>query len=210
MPALPSLRPLLLVACQKSVVTPFPAGLEPLATCSAGFPEPADESAKATAGEGEDYIYAHVCGYVEAKLEAVWAAIQDVDVITDRRRIEDYQLTEQGFDPDYDVSFRVFYHVEDFITVEYEVEWRQGVWEVQDEAPKSVVDRYQKVEGSSFIERMEGSIVLDEEEPGLVRFELINQHKSLGYTTDELLLKSTDLYDSVVAFAHGEPLPTYE
>ena len=201
------------LACQKSVVPPFPAGLEPLADCSAGLPG-ADgqtpEEARSVSGEGEEHLYAHVCGYVHAPVETVWEAIQDPDVVSDRRRIAEYALVESDIDPDYDVSFLLHYLVEDIITVEYDVEWRQGVWEADDEDRLSVAARFQKVEGSSLIELIEGSVVLAEAEAEVTRFELISHHKSIGYTADELELKATDLYDSVVAFSHGEPLPTYE
>lgn len=202
-----------LLACQKTVVTPFPAGLEPLEDCSAGFPGSegdTPEEARSVSGEGEEHLYAHVCGYVNAPVEDVWEAIQDPDVVSDRRRIAEYSLVERDIDPGYDVSFLLRYVVEDIITVEYDVEWRQGVWEADDEDLLSVAARFQKVEGSSLIELIEGSIVLAATEDGLTQFELISHHKSLGYTADDLELKATDLYDSVVAYSHGDPLPTFE
>lgn len=203
-----------LLACQKNVATPFPAGLEPLSDCTAGFPggEGAQpEEALATSGEGDGHLYAHVCGYVHAPVETVWEAIQDPDVVTDRRRITEYELVGTDLDPDYDVSFRLHYLVEDILTVEYDVEWRQGVWEYGDQGQvQSVAARFQKVEGSSLIELIEGSVVLAATEDGHTSFELISHHQSLGYTADELQLKATDLYDSVVAFSHGDPLPTFE
>lgn len=215
--ALPPLLPFLLtlVACQKSVSTPFPEGLEPLEDCSAGFPSEGDGAvpvdAQVSSGETEDWMYVHVCGYVGGSVDDAWDAIQDADVVTDRRRVTEYAVTAQDHEPEYDVSFRVHHLIEDLITVEYDLDWRQGVWEQDDDVVHSVAARFQKTEGSSFIELIEGSLVLEavEEQDDRTAFSLVIHHKSLGYKLEELELKATDLYDSVAAVSAGQPLPTY-
>ena len=193
----------LLAACQKSVSTPFPDGLEPLEDCSAGMPDSGDgdypQTALVASGETDDWMYAHVCGYVQSDVDAAWQAIQDPDVVTD-----------QDFEPEYEVSYRIHHLVEDILTVEYDIDWRQGVWEEDDDGVQSVAARFQKTEGSSLIELIEGSLVLATVDEQVVSFELVVHHKSLGYQLDELELKATDLYDSVAAVATGQPLPTYD
>ncbi|MCK6502328.1 hypothetical protein L6R53_02835 [Myxococcota bacterium] len=205
-----------LLACQKSVTTPFPEGLEPLEDCAAGFPAQGDDGvvpvqAQVATGETEDWLYAHVCGYVGAGVEDAWLAIQDADVVTDRRRITEYAVTAQDIEPEYEVSFRIHHLVEDLITVEYDIDWRQGVWEEDDDGVQSVAARFQKTEGSSFIELIEGSLVLEavDDQEDRTAFSLVIHHASLGYKVEELELKATDLYDSVAAVAAGQPLPTY-
>jgi len=208
------LLPGLLTGCQRSVLTPFPAGLEPLEDCSAGLPPASSdgslpEAAQIVGGQGDEWLYAHLCGYIHADASAVWMALQDPDVVTDRRRVTSYQETEQGVEPDYQVSFRIHNIVQDLLTVEYDIDWREGVWEEDQDGPLSVAVRFQKTAGSSLIELIEGSVLVETVQPGTVSFALVSHHRSLQYTVDDLELKSSDLYDSVVAFAHGEPLPTW-
>lgn len=204
-----------LIGCQKSVSTPFPAGLEPLEDCSAGLPAAGasgdlPEDAQVAAGDDDDWMYVHLCGYVLTDADAVWDALQDADVITDRRRISDYQVTAQDIEPDYDVSFRIHHVVEDLITVEYDIDWRQGVWQEEHDGVSSVAARFQKTEGSSFIELIEGSILVETVDQDAVSLELVIHHQSLGYDLEDLQLRAMDFYGSLVAAAHGDSLPVYD
>jgi len=206
---------LALTGCQHDVVTPFPAGLEPLATCTPGLPAAradgsVDESFNSDASDGDDGIWAHLCGYVDADVDSVWGALQDVDVVTDRRKVSSWELVSQGADPPYDVVFTLHDRVEDIMTVEYDLQWREGVWEEQDGVPSSVAVRWQKTDGTSFINVLEGSILVQQDDSGAVSMEVVEHLDAPFYQADAVQTYLQDLHGSVVAWVHGEPLPTYD
>ena len=70
--------------------------------------------------------------------------------------------------------------------------------------------RYQKVEGSSFIELMEGSVLLVEAADGVTEVQLIEHLDAVQTGIEDVENYQRDLFGSVVAFVHGDPLPTYE
>ena len=206
---------LMLPDCLRDEVTPFPAGLEPIESCSAGFPEsrdgdPSPESISTNSGERDDFKWASGCGFIDADVQTVWAALQDPDVVTDRRRVTSWELTEDGHEPDYDVSFRVHNVVEDILTVDYDIDWRQGVWEGEAEDPHSVVARWQKTDGVAIIELLEGSIVLEAQDDGSCSLDVVEHLDAPGYSGDELEQYLQDLHASIVASVDGQPLPDWQ
>src|SRR5690606_15028493 len=96
----------------------------------------------------------HARGYVHAPLAETRAALEDPEVGVDRREVSEWGV-ELGVEPEYEVSYVVHTIVHDIVTVEYALTWRHGS---AGEAAAAV--RWQKTEGSSLIQRLEGSIVL--------------------------------------------------
>ena len=214
-PALPLTGVLALAGCQHDVITPFPTGLEPLETCSPGLPAARSdgtvpEDFNSASGQGDAWIWAHLCGYVHGDVDMTWQALQDADVITDRRKVSQWDVTAWGDEPDYDVSFTVHDWVEDIITVEYDLSWREGIWLEQDGVPRSVAIRWQKTEGTSFISLLEGSILVQTVDDGVVSVQVVEHLDAPQYQPDAVETYEQDLYASVVAWVHGDPLPVYD
>lgn len=204
------------IGCLREESTPFPDGLEPLEDCSPGFPGGEDntpESINTAGGEDEenDWYWGHACGYVHADVDQVWAALQDADVVVDRRRVSEWEVTETDREPDYDVSFRVHNLVEDLLTVEYDIDWRQGIWEQDDDGVvESVAIRWQKTEGVAIIEVIQGSIVIQQVDEGVTSIEIVEHVKAPQFSGDEVEQFTIDLYGSMLAWLDGDPLPVYE
>lgn len=209
------LIPLGLIACFGDEVTPFPPGLEPLEDCSAGFPEASggDDSPQGIqtdSGQDDDRRWASGCGFLDADVPTAWQAIQDADVVTDRRKATAWEVTDRDHEPEYDVSFRVYTEVDDILTVDYDIDWRQGVWEGEEDAPESVVGRWQKTDGFELIEVLEGSILLESTQDGGTRVQVVEHLEAPGYDPEDLAQYIEDLHASIVAAAAGQPLPTWE
>ncbi|MCB9777467.1 MAG: hypothetical protein H6742_02760 [Alphaproteobacteria bacterium] len=206
----------LAIACLKDESTPFPDGLEPLEDCSPGFPGGEDstpEQINSAGGEDEDndWYWGHSCGYIHADVDQVWDALQDADVIVDRRRVSEWSVTETDREPEYDVSFRVHNLVEDLLTVEYDIDWRQGIWEQSDDGVvESVAIRWQKTEGVAIIEVIEGSMVIQQVDDGVTSIEIVEHVKAPQFSGDEVEQFTIDLYDSALAWIDGKSLPVYD
>jgi hypothetical protein len=205
--------PLIGVACQKSVETPFPAGLEPLEDNTAPLPQPVDgddypEVLEVVTGDDE-YAWIHARGYVKASVDDTWAAFQEPEVLVDRRGIDEWSFDPVA-DPEFDYEVLLHYVINDIVTVEFDIEWRQGVAATEDDRVTSVAMRYQKVEGSSFIEMMQGSVLLLEAADGVTEVQLIEHLDAVQTGVEDVESYQRDLFASVVSFVHGEPLPTYE
>ncbi|RME22930.1 MAG: hypothetical protein D6798_14610 [Deltaproteobacteria bacterium] len=201
--------------CLRDSVTPFPAGLEPLGTCSADpLPpteaDPTPQGFNTDFGEDDTWKWATGCGYLDADVATVWQAIQDPEVVIDRRKVTEWTVTATDIEPEYDVSFRVHLLIDDIITVEYDTDWRQGVWEGTVDAPVSVAARFQKTDGLALIELLEGSVLLDTTDDGGTAIEMVEHLVAPGYSAEELAVYLDDVYQSVLARAQGEPLPTYD
>jgi hypothetical protein len=206
----------LLTGCQKDEATAFPAGLEPLEDNQAPAPQGTDadpwpEQVEVVSGETDDWVYAHARGYVHAPVATVWAALRDPAVIVDRRRVTSYTSTDVD-DPDYDFVYDIDHLVEDIVTVEYIVQYRHGVWEGTVDDPSSAAFRWQKTEGSSFVEALEGSGQVeggvDPDDPDAVTEVQLIEHLTAALSEPEEVAQFLqDVFDNVVSVAHGgEPL----
>ena len=200
-----------LTACFGSPEAVFPPGLEPLgelrvAADSANTDQ--EEGLLMEAGIDED-IWVHARGYVHADVQTVWNALQDEEVFIDRRAVSTYTL-EWDTEPEYDISFVVSQEVEDIITVAYDVAWRQGLIEGSAEAPEIVSARFQKIDGTSFIERMEGSILLLDVGENRTEFQFQEHMDTPMPDTSDLESYVSDLYAELLLHVRGEALPSYE
>jgi hypothetical protein len=194
---------LLLAACGGREV-PFPDGLEPLETNTAVFPEDEAEILAFECGAAGDWDFCHARGFVHADVADTWDALKEPDVGVDRRRVEEWTV-EHDVEDGYDVSYRVHTRVEDLVTVEYDLTWRQGA--VDDDI---AAIRWQKTEGSSLVEVLEGSVVLEQQ--GDVTAVEIVQHLGTPAANDVENMQAylEDLHRSVVAWTRGDELPTYD
>jgi hypothetical protein len=159
-------------------------------------------------GEGGLW-WAHGRGYVRAAPEVVWAAAMVPEVGVDRREVDEWTVTE---DPrgTLDASYRVDNVVHDVLTVSYELWWRHERQDADGSAPR-LVTRWDKTDGTTFIDILSGSmeLIAVAGEPDLVEVSLI-EHLDAALRDDETIASYLrDLHASLVAAAHGEPLPTW-
>lgn len=213
-------RPLLvlalgLAACGgKSETTEFPEGLEPLEDMKADYPDGRTgdswpETLNVVSGDDEDYAWSHACGYIAAPIAEVWAAFAEPDNVVDRRRVQEWDVTwdvEEG----YDVSFELANTSYDIVTVEFDIDWREGVVDGTVDDPSTVGLRWQKVSGTDLIDLLEGSAVLQEMDDETTAVEMIEHLETIGSDSTDTEAYLSDLFASVVAVVHGEALPTYE
>jgi hypothetical protein len=217
-----ALLPLLisLSACGKDEVTPedtssiYPEGLAPLAENTAPAPTPVEgdpwpeQLSMVTDGEAEP-MWVHARGYIQAPVSAVWAALATPEVVVDRRVVGEWTVQEDD-PPRYDVGFLLHYLVYDVVTVEFDLQWDQAVVEGTLDAPLQVAARMEKVDGTVFISLMECSVLLIEVADGVTEVQLVYQLESATGEIEPAGAYVTDLFESLKAVAHGEPLPTYE
>lgn len=200
-----------LFACFGHRETEFPAGLEPLTDNVAVFPEAVDgelpEDVDIHLGATDVYDWANARGYVRAPLIDVWEAVKNPDVGVDRRAVTEWTV---GFDvePTYDVSFVVHERVVDIVTVAYDLTWREGL--VPAGRDDLVVARWQKTDGTALVDLLEGSIVLSPVEDGVTGVEIVEHLGTPQDDQDRLSTFFLDLFASITAVSHGDPLPTYE
>jgi hypothetical protein len=203
----------LLVGCWGNKEVEFPPGLEPLAVNKAPWPEPTGsqdypETIELISGEDE-FLWAHARGYVHADLTTTWEALRDPDVNADRRRLESWEVS-WDVPQEYDYCYRLHVVVVDLVTLEWDIDWNHGVINGSLEEPEAIGVRWFKSEGSSLIDMQAGSIAayaLDDETTAI---EVIYQIDAPVTTEQDLLDYVGDLYIDVVAWVHGEPLPSYD
>jgi hypothetical protein len=199
--------------CQTHTASQFPLGLEPVgentAPPPAGSPDdPYPERQSMVMGERGDVAYVHARAFVRAPIARVWAAFRVPDVVVDRRGITRFTVThdvEDGFD----VSFRTRYTIEDVVTVQFDVTWRQSATEGTAAEPLRVAMKYQKTWGSSFIRRMTGSIELLAETDDVTSIAWVQELDAVRTGPEDVASWCRDMYANVLAHVRGEPLPTY-
>lgn len=200
-----------LFACFGHRETEFPSGLEPFTDNVAVFPDAVSgelpEDVDIQLGNGDAWDWANARGYVRAPLSDVWAAVKNPDVGVDRRAVTDWTVTFD-VEPEYDVSYDVHERVVDIVTVEYDLTWREGL--VPSGRDDLVVARWQKTDGTSLISVLEGSVVLTPVEDGVTGVEIVEHLGTPQDDRDRLEAFFLDLFASIAAASHGDPLPTYE
>lgn len=202
-----------LLGCGGNEATAFPDGLAPLEDNTATAPvaeegQPYPERMNALSGDRGTYEFAHARGYVHGTVAETWAALQMPEVVTDRRTVNRYTFTHD-VEPGYDVSFRVHNEVDDFITVTFEITWRESAIEGPMEAPTVVAIRWQKTYGTTFITTIEGSMVLRPVDDVTTEIDAVEHIKAARDSAGQIRQYLLDVHASTVATVHGMPLPTY-
>lgn len=211
-PSLLLLIPLLLgvAACGEPAPVEHPDWAAPLEeTNRAPKPGPASgdphpEALETVHGDTGTYLWAHGRGFLHASLDDVAAALQDPDVVVDRREVTSWTV-EHDVDPDAPVSFRVDHVVEDVVTVAFSTLWRQG--HVGEEPPYYA--RGLKTDGTEFIAHLEDSLVLLPIGDDVTAIELMRHREAAMGGPEETAQYLRDVFESVRARVHGEALPTY-
>jgi hypothetical protein len=209
--AWPRLQCAALSGCYGNVATVYPPGLEPLETNEVPDPtapgDPHPETLVLRSGSLPDYDLVHARGFVKAPIETVWAAFQDPTVVVDRRNISSFTATV-GVESGYDVSFRTHYVIHRIVTIEFELTWRESAVSGTHDKPMEVAVGYQKTWGSTLVDLMDGFIVLSDEGDA-TEISFVQHMKATTTGPSDIASWTKDLFASVVARTHGQPLPTY-
>ena len=189
-------------------------GLEPLEDVNqASLPEgtsddPYPETLNIVTGDADDYAWAHGRGYVDKDIATTWAAFATPEVVVDRRRVQEWTVTEDV--ADYDVSFLIANTSHDIIDVEFDLTWIEGATAGSAEAPEAVGIRWSKTGGTDLVKVLDGSVQLLPAADGVTEVDLIEHLGTPGSGTDDIQTYFEDLYASVLAEVDGEALPTWE
>jgi hypothetical protein len=189
-----------LVACQDNIETPFPEGLEPLEDNI--VPDGAVEETLRTATGDEEFIRVYGRGFVLVPPAELWSIAKASAPNVSACKTDEHQVTEAN-EPQYEYSFLVHYVVNDFLTVEWDDQWRFGA--IDDTL---AMIRHQKVQGSDFIRLSEGTIqVLATADPNVSELAFVEHLDAVQATTGDVLQGVQHNYDALVATAHGNPIP---
>jgi hypothetical protein len=192
-----------LAACQHSVKTPFPPGLEPLEDDAA--PDPADLYSETLSAITKDtnYSYVYARGYVQVDPATVWAAIEspapNVAICSTSSNTVDVNN-----DPTYEYSFLVHYTENNVVTVQWDDQWRFGTIDTSDFFG---MIKHQKVQGSSFITLSEGTIQLHATtDPAVSELQFVEHLDATMASSSDVLKNVQHNYASLVSVSHGGPV----
>ncbi|NVB80556.1 MAG: hypothetical protein HOV81_19335 [Kofleriaceae bacterium] len=192
-----------LAACQDNVSTPFPPGLEPFEDNPiAAMPDGPFVEGLRMKSSDNDFIRVYARGFVTVPFDEMWAATK-----SPTPNISSCQTSESTFvennEPQYEYSFLLHYIVHDILTVQWDDQWRFGRID-----PELGMIKHQKVEGSDFIDRSEGTIqVLATADPGVTELVFVEHLEAVSAGTDQVEKGVRHNYDALVATAHGTPIP---
>jgi hypothetical protein len=203
---------LLPLACGKPDPVEFPDELAPLEENKASWPSPVDgalpETVDIVAGGDDSLYWAHARGYVLAPASEVWEHLRDPDTDVDRREVAEWEVTDDT-EPRFDDSYTIHCTVNNVITVDYDLTWVHELQDGTEAAPERVVAQWSKTDGTSFIELLEGTVVLEPEGAGVTRLEYVEHLRAALRDEETIAQYLSDLHASLVAVAHGEPLPVW-
>lgn len=199
-----------LLACTPPTPVDFgdPALLAPLEPENTAPDPTLGQGLTMTSGERDGLYWAHARGLVEADAGAVWEALRNPEVCADRREVDEYTW-EDNVLPEFDFSFVFHNTVRNPVTVNYDLTWVHELQEGEISDPASVVIRFDKTDGTQFIDKLAGSVVVTATDQGT---EIAFQEHLEAALRDETTLEQylTDLFADIEAELAGDPLPTFE
>lgn len=205
----------LATGCFDNVATEFPPGLEPFEVNEAPAPAPRDgdmypeELTFVRKRWSGGVPSVHARAYVQTDVATTFAAVRNPLAGADRREAVTFTW-EEDVDDTVPFSHRSHLVIPDVVTVEFDLTWRSDVVEGTIEEPSITATKWQKTFGSTAITLLEGSVVCREVEPGVTELEIQYHLDALGSGHDTIEAYLTGYFDSIVALAHGRPLPIQE
>ncbi len=202
-----SLSLLLLAACNHDISTPFPPGLEPLEDNRAPVPAPVDgddtPEAVETLGESRgDLTVGMARGFIHAPIADVAAALADSAVAVDKTIADEASITP-ATDPDYPTSFAVHYTVHSVITVEWDIDWREGAEHDREGHLQGYRARYQKTYGTDFITTFEGSVELTPVSDTVTAYSMIERIDAHDQEVKDTVGDTVGLFSRLRDRVHG-------
>jgi len=199
---------MLLVGCQDNISTPFPAGLEPIED----NPVPVQQGGARTetlvtqAMDSGGVIHAYGRGYVLASPAQVWLASKMAEANV-ALCSTDAQMITPNDEPDYEFSFLVHYVVHNFVTVEWDDQWRFGTVEGTPEAPTIAMSKHQKIAGSDFLTQSAGTAELTAtDDPNVTELAFVEILEAAGGGDSDVIKGIQHHYDALVSVTHGGPV----
>ena len=200
----------LLAGCQDNIKTPFPPGLEELED----NPVPTQQGGARTETlvtedhqDSDDVRHVYGRGYVLLPPAAVWLAAKMPEAMVALCSTDSHQVTPNN-DAAYEFSFLVHYVVHNFVTVEWDDQWRYGVVEGTEEEPTLGMIKHQKTMGSDFISLSEGTIeVSATDDPDVTELAFVEHLAAAGGSDGDVVKGVQHNYDAMVSTAHGGPVP---
>lgn len=203
-----------IVACLSSeqISKEFPIILDPLEDIRVGLPEGNGypEEIVVLSEDTDEYAWVHARGYLHVSVEEAWTAVRNDLVYVNQRTVDAYTVTEIDSE-DYDYIAVVENEVQDIVPVAFTNEWRH-VGNLNDKSDVSdVVIRWQKVEGTEFIQLMEGSVEIlpVEGEDSVVEIRIIEHLKATLDQEANAVEFVTDMAERWRLVSNGEPIPEY-
>ncbi len=190
-----------LAACQDNIKTPFPPGLEPFDDDA--VPQQLDGTPAEqlrTMASDTDMIRAYGRGFVFAPLATVWTVAQMPDVMIARCHTTTQTVTPNN-EPEFDLSFLVHYYVDDIVDVSWDDQWRGALLDTE------AMTEHQKVQGSDFITRSEGTIELLAIDAGTTELRFVEHLDAVGGSAGDLVSGMQHTYDGLLAVSHGGSAP---
>lgn len=199
--------------CFGNETTALPPGLQPLEEVTVAPPDPVDgdphpEALRMESGMISAYDWVQARGYVKAPLSAVYLAMQTPEVVVDHREVDRWSVMHAS-EPEYDRVFVVHNEVDDIITVEFDLTWRFGITEGNDDAPREAVATWQKTWGTTFISILRGSVVAREVAPGVTEVAIVEHINAAERGPETIEPYIRDYFANLVEVSHGRPVPTY-
>lgn len=204
----------LLAACFSNGVqqNEFPKVLEPLDEIRVDVPEGDNFPEEITlhSENGADYASVHARGYLHLSLDDAWTALRSDLVYVNQRDVTSYTITDVDSE-EYDYVFLVNNVVQDILPVEFTNEWRHVGHHINKEEISDVVVRWQKTEGTDFIQLLEGSveIIPVDGEDSVVEIRIIEHLKATLDQEANAIEFVTDMAERWRLVGHGEPIPNY-
>jgi hypothetical protein len=192
--------------CQHNIKTEFPPGLEPLEDNPVVLGNDLTEGLM-TQSTDSPYVMVYGRGYVLVAPAAVWAATKapapNLATCTTSKQTEDLNN-----EPDYEYSYLVHYTVNNIVTVQWDDQWRFGTVDGTPDDPTLAMVKHQKTQGSSFITVSEGTIELDATpDPNVTELSFVEHLNATGGSVSAIMTGVEHNYASLVAVAHGNPIP---
>lgn len=221
---------LLASGCFEDIDTPLPdagadAGMDDGGPCRAELSPWEENTAEFPAAEGSemfpetinyvetDWIRGangmHARAYVHADIVTTFEAVRNPLAGADRRDSVTFTY-EEDVDPDFRWSHQSHLIVPDIVDVEFSLFWRSDICQGTPEAPTLTATRWQKISGSSAIPLLEGHIHCVPITADVTGLEI--QYHLDAFAADHQTIRDylQGYYDSIVALAHGDPLPVQE
>ena len=190
----------------------FPKILEPLDDIRVEPPEGDGypEEIAVLSEDGTDYAWAHARGYLHLSIEDAWTALRNDLVYVNQRDVTNYTVTEMDSDT-YNYIFQVENEVQDILPVEFTNEWRHVGHQNDKEETSDVVVRWQKIEGTDFIQLLEGSVEIlpIDGEDSIVEIRIIEHLKATLDQEANAVEFVTDMAERWRLVGHGEAIPSY-
>jgi hypothetical protein len=158
-----------------------------------------------TRSADDGFIRVYGRGFVFAPPIDVWTAAQDPQVMIARCATTTQTVTP-GVEP-FTLTFTVHYFVDDVFDVEWDDEWRGDVVFGTPETPRHVLVKHQKIMGSDFIDRSEGTIqIVATDDSSVSELRFVEHLDALTAAPEDVIAGMQDNYDRLVSVAHGGPI----